>query len=51
MKKKKKERKAGSRNKAQKSNGHLTSNFMNTCDKSFINNLSPTSAKATIIKN
>lgn len=32
----------------EKNDEHLTSNFINTCDKSFINNLSFTSTKATM---
>lgn len=48
---KERKRKADLGNKVQKSDGHLSSNFMNRCYKNFINNLLFISTKATMIKN
>ena len=43
-----KARKTDLRNKVQRSDGYSTSNFMNTYDKSFINNLLFASTKPTV---
>lgn len=44
-----KSKRAGLKNKVWRNNGHLTSNFIHTCDVTIISNLFFTSTKSTMI--